>query len=450
MVSLALATTPTLAANRAHLLKDVRPGSGSSYPGNWLKLGNRAVFTAGDASHGFEPWISDGTRAGTHLIKDIRTGAASSSDNTYIVHLTSSKLIFNATTAAGDGIWTTDGTAGGTKLARIINPTRGAGNFWQADKALHGAWLFFADDGVHGWELWRSDGTFTGTYIVKQVAPGSAGVLRVGGLNVVGGLAYALMDDGVHGMELWRSDGTASGTFRLTDVNAGAGDSSPDVLGTLGANLFFSAIDASNRTSLWMTDGTKTGTHVLKPSPTGPGTGGPFGWQVFNGKAYFAWSDGLDNGTTHGDELWITDGTTGGTHLFKDLRPGGNSDPQYFITVGNVFYFGARGNNTNSWDLWVSNGTNAGTTLVKTISPTGGSGFAFGGCRFVHVNDKVFFVADDSTHGSEMWVSDGTDPGTHMVKNINTSGSADPAVRSWRAARSTSRQRRARAATSST
>ena len=38
----------------------------------------------------------------------------------------------------------------------------------------------------------------------------------------------------------------------------------------------------------------------------------------------------------------------------------------------------------------------------------------------------MFFVADDGTHGSEVWVSDGTDPGTHMVKNINTSGSADP------------------------
>ena len=92
-----------------------------------------------------------------------------------------------------------------------------------------------------------------------------------------------------------------------------------------------------------MTDGTKTGTQVLKPNPAGPGAGGPFGWLPFNGKGYFAWSDGPDNGTTHGDELWVTNGTTAGTHMLKDLRPGGSSDPQYFTAVGNIFYFGAQG-----------------------------------------------------------------------------------------------------------
>ena len=33
------------------------------------------VFAADDGSHGTEPWVSDGTKAGTHLLLDINPGS---------------------------------------------------------------------------------------------------------------------------------------------------------------------------------------------------------------------------------------------------------------------------------------------------------------------------------------------------------------------------------------
>ena len=39
----------------------------------------------------------------------------------------------------------------------------------------------------------------------------------------------------------------------------------------------------------------------------------------------------------------------------------------------------------------------------------------------------TFFSADDGVHGDELWVTDGNEAGTHLVKDINPGlGDADP------------------------
>ena len=37
---------------------------------------------------------------------------------------------------------------------------------------------------------------------------------------------------------------------------------------------------------------------------------------------------------------------------------------------------------------------------------------------FVNVNGTLFFVADDGDHNYEVWKSDGTEPGTMMLKDV--------------------------------
>ena len=47
------------------LLKDLEPGQGGSYPYEFVAAGSRIVFYAETTQHGGEPFVSDGTTAGT-------------------------------------------------------------------------------------------------------------------------------------------------------------------------------------------------------------------------------------------------------------------------------------------------------------------------------------------------------------------------------------------------
>jgi ELWxxDGT repeat protein len=73
-----------------------------------------------------------------------------------------------------------------------------------------------------------------------------------------------------------------------------------------------------------------------------------------------------------------------------------------------------------SAQLWVTDGTLPGTHLVASV----GSAIT----RLTAIGSRVFFVVDDGTHGPELWTSDGSALGTFLVKDIHPgpSGSSFP------------------------
>src|SRR5437660_1690432 len=60
------------------LVKDINPGPGGSFPSNLTNVNGTLFFTAFDPINGTELWLSDGTAAGTVLVKDISLGISSS------------------------------------------------------------------------------------------------------------------------------------------------------------------------------------------------------------------------------------------------------------------------------------------------------------------------------------------------------------------------------------
>ncbi|HEX6738865.1 MAG TPA: ELWxxDGT repeat protein, partial [Vicinamibacteria bacterium] len=65
-----------------YLVKDINPaavGPGGGLPHRMVAVGTRVFFTSLDPDHGSELWQSDGTEAGTYLVKDIAPGTSSSS-----------------------------------------------------------------------------------------------------------------------------------------------------------------------------------------------------------------------------------------------------------------------------------------------------------------------------------------------------------------------------------
>jgi ELWxxDGT repeat protein len=70
-------------------------------------------------------------------------------------------------------------------------------------------------------------------------------------------------------------------------------------------------------------------------------------------------------------------------------------------------------------ELWISDGTEAGTKLIKDIWP-GAVGSMPNGMKVI--NDIVYFSASDELHGTEIWRTDGTENGTFMVGEVNPGG----------------------------
>lgn len=67
-------------------------------------------------------------------------------------------------------------------------------------------------------------------------------------------------------------------------------------------------------------------------------------------------------------------------------------------------------------ELWKSDGTGPGSVLVRDIFPGSGSGVV--GAHFASDGDAIFFVASDGLMGQELWRSDGSAAGTRLVKDV--------------------------------
>jgi ELWxxDGT repeat protein len=409
------------------MVKDINPGSGSDNATDAINLGGTLFFTADDGSHGTELWRSDGTPTGTKMVKDINpTGSSDppSGGGTARYELTSYKgmLIFRATDGAhGVELWKSDGTAAGTKMVKDINPG-GADSFPYGFTNVGSTLFFFADDGTHGAELWKTNGTAAGTKLVKDIRPGSDQSFPTDGESFKKALFFTA-NDGVHGSELWKSNGTAAGTKMVKDIRHGSAGSQDQMAQkkTVGNTLFFGADDGTHGIELWKTDGTAAGTKMVKDINPGSGPSPPL-YPVYASYEYFFTNL---NGTLFFDandtnvmnpELWKSDGTAAGT------KPLGSGSPFSLTPVGGRLFF--NGSDGHGMELWKSDGTPPGTKLVKDINPGSGDSNP---TYLIDAAGIAFFFADDGTHGDEPWQSDGTAGGTKLVKDINpgSAGSHD-------------------------
>jgi ELWxxDGT repeat protein len=415
------------AFSQASLIKDLFPGdtlTTNGDPDNLLKINGIIYFTANN-EYGNELWKTDGTEAGTALVKNINTGSNNSDDDSDPVILTdvNGVLFFWAkTNLNGKELWKSDGTEAGTVLLKDINPGIGPGTIGTPQKMVNfnGLLYFVAFDPISGQELWKSDGTSVGTEMAIDFTPGS-GSSSISDLTVVNGVLYfSAYNDLTNDTELWRTDGTTSGTILVKDINPGIASSIPGNLFDFNGELFFLADDGVSGRELWKSDGTEAGTVMVKDINTGSGNSLINYLTVCNNTIYFSAS----NGST-GSELWKSDGTEAGTELVKDINSGLlGSDPQNFVVMNQIIYFSAIGSSNEGIELWKTDGTETGTVLVKDIN-TGYSSSNPG--NKVLFGNTFYFAANDAVNGRELWKSDGTEVGTVLIKNIhNATNSANP------------------------
>ena len=208
----------------AHRVKDINP-TGDSYPYRLVKSGNIIFFMADTDDNGTELWKSDGTEGGTALVADLMPGSQSGNISGNTLTAFNGGVVFRRVDGGTNGseLWRSDGTAAGTLIVKDINP--GASHAVPAGLSVMGSYVYFsANDGIVGTELWRSDGTAAGTELVKDIyeggdSDGGAGPIGTSGIvsNGVHAYFFAEAPDGVGGtaQEIWRTDGTTAGTVQI-------------------------------------------------------------------------------------------------------------------------------------------------------------------------------------------------------------------------------------------
>lgn len=403
---------------------------------------------------------------------DIHPGVLDSYNDSTKLVVNNGKLYTNVFHPSyGIELFSTDGTSAGTNLVKDIYP-----GTWSNDifgiTSYNGALYFAAKEMTNGSELWTSDGTSAGTKIVKKIFADYRSGIRENNRDFAvlnGKMIFAAIDTVPTGIELWQSDGTDAGTNMLKDIIVLGTHPDPHTFGAeprnfavSGGKMFFSGINTTSMEKvLYETDGTAAGTKRLDPGMP-PGYivtenyylhnggiyyGGPGGqlWRYnisteqaalvkdidpryvggnsfppmaeMNGKLYFAATD-----STHGIELWTTDGTTNGTFMVKDIQQGiGGSLPQMrgSIVYKDKLYFAAQ-DTANGVEIWETDGTEAGTKqLVNLFTDTKSGSFK----GMINYADKMFFFAKH-TSAWQLYQTDGTAAGTRLIQGPNTSGSS--------------------------
>lgn len=374
-------------------------------------FGPLVMFTISGTTN--QLWKTDGTEAGTVMVKDF---------GTYTVlfrrSVVGSTLFFGAGDAAnGNELWKTDGTEGGTTTVKNIADGSASSNPTSLT-ALNNKLLFVASTPPTGSALWMSDGTDGGTTLIKDLDPSSTSFANVGEMTVVGSKAFFFFEQSATGREPWVTDGTDDGTFLLKDINSGSTGSFPDLFTAVNNTVYFTAQDALTM-QIWATDGTSANTlpfFDLVPNSRSD----RYGYLTnCNGKLYFA---ATTNYISYSTEPYTSNGTTAGTTMLKDITPGPNgSDARGFQYLNGAVYFIANTSATG-YELWKTDGTETNTAMVTEIYP--GSTAGIGGTYLINgvVNNLLIFSGVDPVHNAEPFVSDGTPSGTKLLKNVQTHG----------------------------
>ncbi len=388
------------APNTATMIKDIRTGSASSSPYYFTNFGSKVVFSANDGVHGTEPWITDGTAAGTFMLKDCNTGSASG--NCYYPVVMGGKVYWTSSNGSGYDIWASDGTTAGT--TKVYS---GLTRYWYNPVAFGNKIIFRGTTSANGSEPWVTDGTAAGTKMLLDVRTGSAsGYLYYP--VVMGNKCYFFSNPGSY--TLYVTDGTPAGT---TVVKGGFSTYWYHGI-PFGNKIIFRGGTSATGYEPWVTDGTAAGTKVLKDIKPGSSSSYFYYPVIFNNKLYFE----AYTSTSYTYAIWETDGTTAGTKLVS-------TKSRYFyypvVAGGNIFFRGyAATGPSHGYELWKTNGTDAGTMEVKDIRPGSYSSYPY--YLTPVIGNKIIFSANDGVTGTELWMSDGTASGTMLLKDIYGGG----------------------------
>jgi ELWxxDGT repeat protein len=338
---------------------------------------------------------SDGTTAGTVILKDTYVPTQSSTPNGFVNHNGIVYFLSQDQNISNHYVQRTDGTLAGTfplKNFEVIGGVTPAGDN-----------VFFQGLTPTGtWQLFRSNGTTAGTVLMKQESSATWAYSYTGA--AIGGTF--LFTNGT--TELWKTNGTTAGTTLVKTFPV------MENMVSAGNRAYMLVEPVAGSFELWKTNGTTAGT--LRIQPLVPVSGFSTRYYFFpnstiNGITYFF---GTDNHKGH--EVWRTDGTAAGTYRIAKIQMLSTtefiSQVRSMTVFKNDLYF-STANAAREYALFKSDGTTAGTVQLITVPAI---------VQYIALGDQLVFFPFRNQERDYLppiiWRTDGTTAGTVPVKTV--------------------------------
>ncbi len=373
-------------------VSDIVPGFGNGSP-IILGFANNYCLCAAPFDSGIELWSSQGNA--TQLVRDLRRGSNGDSDPRRFTPRVDGQFWFTAfrgltTGLAGPGREPhfSSGLPGSAQMLVDSVPGYQSGADIHTRAAGFGTYTWF--NTVPGSVLWRTAGTVPSTNSI----PGFQVIYN--DMVTFQGRVFVDASTTATGRELFAFQDPLQAPVLVKDIVPGNGGSDIRNLTVAGSQLFFSATEGGSN-NLWVSDGTPGGTQRAWLNTLG---GNLFNLRAVGRRVFF------DTGSSPGP-LLVSDGTT--TTVLGTV----GQNHHKVASGGKLFFAGEPAGAGTGLELCVTDGITI--TLVKDVRP-GSESSRLG--ALAPFGNGVLFIADDGTNGFELWKSDGTTAGTQMVVDL--------------------------------
>jgi ELWxxDGT repeat protein len=409
---------------------------------HFLELNGLLYFVGTDTYHNDELWVTDGTQAGTHKVKEINPHGGA-----HIGHLRplGYGMVFMANETTQDTLPTddydlyySDGSDGHTvKIAELNQPVNTLIDPQNAGVTAHGKLVFCTNK-----EIWVTDGQSNSTTTLKSI----------NSLNYNGSNGYCELNGYIYFVvanDIWRSNGSISGTTIIKSTTTGNHHWPITWVSQMKAfdnKIYLAGSKLGQGEDLFVFDGTDTGT-LTKVIDMPTGNTYPTSLEVYAGSLWLVASDTQDRsiyninvGSTHATKIapvdigglsmangniYYLDQTTAGYHVINasthalssfgtpSIQPSllGLGVNNTLIGIGNqVAYLGYDSGSSHQQMLCISDGTTSGIHTALPSSHVSPHPFNYQlGCGIFDIFDLTTYQgmlvipAHFTNAGRELW-----------------------------------------------